>query len=163
MQTTPCSHPCSEEHGATAIVLILLQVLGWSVPYAECCSAHCLLWPSATAGSPLQIAPRAGLLRVREFTLAEIEHFVNPSDKRHPRFKDTAPLTFLLYPRAEQLGPKQPVEMNLGEAVAKVRWDHGALPLQAPWCSAGTPSFGGGTGRVAGSVVEYWTNQLKCF
>jgi glycyl-tRNA synthetase len=34
-----------------------------------------------------EIAPRAGLLRVREFTLAEIEHFVKPDDKRHSRFK----------------------------------------------------------------------------
>jgi hypothetical protein len=28
-----------------------------------------------------EISPRAGLLRVREFTQAEIEHFVNPNDK----------------------------------------------------------------------------------
>lgn len=28
-----------------------------------------------------EIAPRNGLLRVREFTMAEIEHFVNPNDK----------------------------------------------------------------------------------
>lgn len=28
-----------------------------------------------------EIAPRAGLLRVREFTQAEIEHFCNPNDK----------------------------------------------------------------------------------
>lgn len=28
-----------------------------------------------------EISPRAGLLRVREFTQAEIEHFVNPDDK----------------------------------------------------------------------------------
>ena len=28
-----------------------------------------------------EIAPRAGLLRVREFTQAEIEHFCNPLDK----------------------------------------------------------------------------------
>ncbi len=34
-----------------------------------------------------EIAPRAGLLRVREFTMAEIEHFVNPSDKKHSKFK----------------------------------------------------------------------------
>lgn len=33
-----------------------------------------------------EIAPRAGLLRVREFTLAEIEHFVHPQQKNHPRF-----------------------------------------------------------------------------
>jgi tRNA synthetase class II core domain (G, H, P, S and T) len=28
-----------------------------------------------------EISPRAGLLRVREFTQAEIEHFCNPQDK----------------------------------------------------------------------------------
>ena len=28
-----------------------------------------------------EISPRAGLLRVREFTQAEIEHFVDPDDK----------------------------------------------------------------------------------
>ncbi|CAI5473099.1 unnamed protein product, partial [Closterium sp. Yama58-4] len=65
------------------------------------------------------IAPRAGLLRVREFTLAEIEHFVSPTDKSHPRFPSVADLSFLLYPRAEQLGPKQPVTMRLGDAVEK--------------------------------------------
>jgi glycyl-tRNA synthetase (class II) len=33
-----------------------------------------------------EIAPRQGLLRVREFTLAEIEHFVQPDKKQHPKF-----------------------------------------------------------------------------
>ncbi|CAI5989380.1 unnamed protein product [Closterium sp. NIES-65] len=80
--------------------------------------------PSLHHSSPTpllpQIAPRAtGLLRVREFTLAEIEHFVSPADKSHPRFSSVADLSFLLYPRAEQLGPKQPVTMRLGDAVEK--------------------------------------------
>lgn len=64
-----------------------------------------------------EIAPRAGLLRVREFTLAEIEHFVNPDDKSHPKFKNVADLEFLFYPRAEQLGPKKSVKLRLGSAV----------------------------------------------
>ena len=34
-----------------------------------------------------EIAPRQGLLRVREFTMAEIEHFVQPDKKQHPKFK----------------------------------------------------------------------------
>ena len=35
-----------------------------------------------------EISPRAGLLRVREFTQAEIEHFVDPDDKVSPlRFR----------------------------------------------------------------------------
>ena len=33
-----------------------------------------------------EISPRQGLLRVREFTMAEIEHFVDPNDKSHPKF-----------------------------------------------------------------------------
>ena len=33
-----------------------------------------------------EISPGSGLLRVREFTLAEIEHFVDPTDKTHPKF-----------------------------------------------------------------------------
>ena len=33
-----------------------------------------------------EISPRQGLLRVREFTMGEIEHFVDPLDKSHPKF-----------------------------------------------------------------------------
>jgi glycyl-tRNA synthetase len=49
-----------------------------------------------------EIAPRQGLLRVREFTLAEIEHFVHPQDKRHANFAEVAALPLLLLPRAAQ-------------------------------------------------------------
>lgn len=59
---------------------------------------------------------------MREFTLAEIEHFVDPEDKSHPKFKHVKDLEFLLYPRAEQLGAeKKPVLTKIGDAVAKVR------------------------------------------
>lgn len=37
-----------------------------------------------------EISPRSGLLRVREFTMAEIEHFVNPKYKEHARFVEVA-------------------------------------------------------------------------
>lgn len=33
-----------------------------------------------------EISPKSGLIRVREFTLAEIEHFMNPNDKTHPKY-----------------------------------------------------------------------------
>lgn len=65
-----------------------------------------------------EIAPRAGLLRVREFTLAEIEHFVIPDRKDHPKFGQVKELSFQLYPRAEQLGEaKEIVLMSMEEAV----------------------------------------------
>ncbi|KAH9613362.1 hypothetical protein KSS87_004755 [Heliosperma pusillum] len=49
-----------------------------------------------------EISPRQGLLRVREFTLAEIEHFVDPNDKSHPKFVEVAHLEFLMFPRELQ-------------------------------------------------------------
>ncbi|CAM6120142.1 unnamed protein product [Calypogeia fissa] len=66
-----------------------------------------------------EIAPRQGLLRVREFTLAEIEHFVDPDDKSHPKFKEVEHHEFLLYPRHEQMNLKPPVKTRIGDAVSK--------------------------------------------
>ena len=68
----------------------------------------------------LQISPREGLLRVREVTLAEIEHFVDPDDKSHPKFKEVADLEFLMFPREEQMTGKPAMKICLGEAVSKV-------------------------------------------
>ncbi|KAJ8636981.1 hypothetical protein MRB53_011248 [Persea americana] len=66
-----------------------------------------------------EISPRQGLLRVREFTLAEIEHFVDPDDKSHPKFKEVADLEFLMFPREEQMTGKPAKKICLGEAVSK--------------------------------------------
>ncbi|TKW11447.1 hypothetical protein SEVIR_6G234400v4 [Setaria viridis] len=66
-----------------------------------------------------EISPRQGLLRVREFTLAEIEHFVDPEDKSHPKFFDVADLEFLMFPRELQLSGESAKLMKLGEAVSK--------------------------------------------
>ncbi|KAG7670107.1 putative Glycine--tRNA ligase, mitochondrial 1 [Nannochloris sp. 'desiccata'] len=67
-----------------------------------------------------EISPRAGLLRVREFTQAEIEHFCNPADKSHPKFTSVADVTPLIYSRALQLGAeKKPAPMSLGDAVSQ--------------------------------------------
>ncbi|XP_074278259.1 LOW QUALITY PROTEIN: glycine--tRNA ligase, mitochondrial 1-like [Silene latifolia] len=66
-----------------------------------------------------EISPRQGLLRVREFTLAEIEHFVDPNDKSHPKFPEVAHLEFLMFPRERQVSAQSAKKMNLGEAVSK--------------------------------------------
>ncbi|EFN58464.1 hypothetical protein CHLNCDRAFT_34068 [Chlorella variabilis] len=67
-----------------------------------------------------EISPRAGLLRVREFTQAEIEHFCNPADKSHPKFQSVAEVAPLLYSRELQMGDeKKPKRIPLGTAVAK--------------------------------------------
>ncbi|KAI6677310.1 hypothetical protein NL676_038106 [Syzygium grande] len=66
-----------------------------------------------------EISPRQGLLRVREFTLAEIEHFVDPEDKSHPKFSQVADLEFLMFPREQQMSGQSAIKTQLGEAVSK--------------------------------------------
>jgi len=64
-----------------------------------------------------EIAPRAGLTRQREFTQAEIEYFVNPSNKAHPKFKNVESVVLTLFHSDAQLAAKDPVKMTIGEAV----------------------------------------------
>lgn len=64
-----------------------------------------------------EIAPRSGLLRVREFCMGEIEHFVNPKDKSHPNFSLVADKELVLFGRDDQLGSGKTTTINVGEAV----------------------------------------------
>ncbi|KJP89799.1 glycine-tRNA ligase [Plasmodium fragile] len=70
-----------------------------------------------------EISPRNGLLRVREFEMAEIEYFVNPDNKCHEKYHLFKHLILPLYPRQEQLaiGEKHNgiVYMEIEEAVNK--------------------------------------------
>jgi glycyl-tRNA synthetase len=58
-----------------------------------------------------EIAPARGLTRQREFTQAEIEYFVNPEKKDHPKFKEVADLKVMLFHSNEQLAAKEPTMM----------------------------------------------------
>ena len=64
-----------------------------------------------------EIAPRAGLLRVREFCMGEIEHFVNPNDKSHPSFPSVAAKELILFGSDDQLGSGKTKTISIGEAV----------------------------------------------
>lgn len=66
-----------------------------------------------------EISPRNGLLRVREFCMAEIEHFVHPQHKNHAKFNNVADLELVLFPREAQLGTGRTIKMKVGEAVSK--------------------------------------------
>lgn len=67
-----------------------------------------------------EISPRAGLLRVREFTMAEIEHYVDPEDKRHERFSEVADVTIDLLDRYVQSAGNTTVKrMSVGQAVSE--------------------------------------------
>ncbi|KAG2755085.1 glycyl-tRNA synthetase [Suillus brevipes Sb2] len=67
-----------------------------------------------------EISPRAGLLRVREFTMGEIEHFVDPEDKSHEKFREVRDTVLSLLDRHVQVsGSTQVTQMTIGEAVDK--------------------------------------------
>ncbi|XP_068588447.1 glycine--tRNA ligase [Cebidichthys violaceus] len=64
-----------------------------------------------------EISPRSGLIRVREFTMAEIEHFVDPNEKIHPKFSNVADLDILLFSSKAQTSGQSAHIMRLGDAV----------------------------------------------
>uniref|UniRef100_A0AAV2L786 Glycine--tRNA ligase n=1 Tax=Knipowitschia caucasica TaxID=637954 RepID=A0AAV2L786_KNICA len=64
-----------------------------------------------------EISPRSGLIRVREFTMAEIEHFVDPNEKVHPKFSNVADLDIMLYSSKAQTSGQSAHIMRLGDAV----------------------------------------------
>lgn len=67
-----------------------------------------------------EISPRAGLLRVREFTMAEIEHYVDPDDKSHVGFKDVRHVEIVALDRhVQEAGSSETRQITVGEAVDK--------------------------------------------
>lgn len=65
-----------------------------------------------------EISPRSGLIRVREFTMAEIEHFCDPMDKSHAKFSRVADTLMTLYSACNQMNGEPARQVKIGEAVA---------------------------------------------
>lgn len=63
-----------------------------------------------------EISPRQGVIRLREFTQAEAEIFIDPRDKSHPRFGEVSDIRMRFYSQAAQEKGVE-VEMTFGEAV----------------------------------------------
>ncbi|KAG6068106.1 hypothetical protein E4U32_001788 [Claviceps aff. humidiphila group G2b] len=76
-----------------------------------------------------EISPRAGLLRVREFLMAEIEHFVDPQGgKKHDRFQEVAHVELVLLDRDTQLsGQTTTRKVAIGQAVQEGLVDNETL------------------------------------
>lgn len=67
-----------------------------------------------------EISPRSGLIRVREFTMAEIEHFVDPDDKNHPKFQRVKDTELVFYSAYNQMDGKAAEKKTIGKAVEEV-------------------------------------------
>jgi len=64
-----------------------------------------------------EISPRSGLLRVREFQMAEVEHFCDPNDKSHPRYVDIKHIELNLYSACAQVDGQPPKWVKIEDAV----------------------------------------------
>jgi glycyl-tRNA synthetase len=65
-----------------------------------------------------EISPRQGVIRLREFTQAEAEIFINPRDKTHPRFNEVSDIGMKFYSQAAQ-ERGEPEEMTFSTAVER--------------------------------------------
>lgn len=71
---------------------------------------------------------RSGLLRVREFCQAEIEHFVDPEVKKHDKFSSVSHLVIPLFDRKGQLETgKVTKDWTIQRAVAEGMIDNETL------------------------------------
>ncbi|HIP89470.1 MAG TPA: glycine--tRNA ligase [Thermococcus paralvinellae] len=66
-----------------------------------------------------EISPRQGMIRLREFTQAEVEIFFNPKETEHPHFDEVRDEVVRLYPIEHQLRNLGTIEVTLEEAVKK--------------------------------------------
>lgn len=90
----------------------LIEYNGGKLPFASACVG---------LGFRNEISPRSGLLRVREFALAEIEHFLDPFDKSHKKFNYVKDLKIPLWTKEAQMKGSFEIvhDMTIGEAVEK--------------------------------------------
>lgn len=58
---------------------------------------------------------------IREFTMAEIEHFCDPTDKSHPKFETVQNIELTLYSASNQMDGRLPEKRTIGDAVKAVR------------------------------------------
>lgn len=65
-----------------------------------------------------EISPRQGVIRLREFTQAEAEIFIDPRDKTHPKFDEISDIVLNLYSQAGQAAGESQ-KMSIKEAVAR--------------------------------------------
>ena len=67
-----------------------------------------------------EISPRQGLIRLREFTMAEAEVFFDPEDPRHPNFREVEDEKLRLWLASDQeRGVERLTEVTAGEALEK--------------------------------------------
>ena len=55
------------------------------------------------------------MLRVREFLMAEIEHYVDPESKSHPKFEDVKDIKLKFCQNVQESGSTELIEESIGK------------------------------------------------
>lgn len=84
-----------------------------------------------------EISPRGGLIRMREFTMGEIEYFVDPQNKKHAKFDSIKHMSLNLYSACNQMDG-QPAKLTTLEEAVK-------------------------SGTVANEVLAYYLARINLF
>lgn len=66
-----------------------------------------------------EISPKNGILRAREFPMAEIEHFYHPDERNHPNFKNVSEIQLNILTAKAQLEGTGCIIKTIGEAVSE--------------------------------------------
>lgn len=66
-----------------------------------------------------EISPRQGVIRLREFSQAEAEIFLDPEDKTTPKFKQIEDEVLYLHSADVQMNDEEPLEITAKEALEK--------------------------------------------
>jgi glycyl-tRNA synthetase len=74
-----------------------------------------------------EIAPNNSLLQVKEFTLAEIVHFIDPNNKKHAQFDSIKGVSIFSWNREHQANGKEPTLDTINNLVAKKIIDNETL------------------------------------
>lgn len=64
-----------------------------------------------------EISPRQSIIRVREFEMGEIEHFVDPLDKSHQKYDTVEDVEITLWSAKDQFDCAEPRKMKVKEAL----------------------------------------------
>ena len=64
-----------------------------------------------------ELSPRQGVIRLREFTQAEAEIFVDPSDKSHKNYENITDIELKLYSQKEQINEDEPIIITVNDAI----------------------------------------------
>ena len=103
-----------------------------------------------------EISPRSGLIRVREFEMAEIEYFVHPDKKAtFSKFSSLSSLPLTLYSACDQMEGRSPRTLTLQQAVESVSTHPYSADRHAQYLIV--------QGVVANETLGYFLGRIQQF